>query len=101
MIKGLLILATNTKIKPGDIGFSGYIANADNATLGLVLNLVYLIAGIVGVLILIFAGFRFVTSQGDANQIAAAKKTILGTVIGLVIIMMAFVITQYLLGVLQ
>lgn len=98
----LHLLATSIPIKPDEIGFTGFITDIGSGNvIGLVLNLVYFVAGIVGVLVLIFAGFRFVTSQGDANQIAAAKKTILGTVIGLVIIMIAFVVTQFIIGSIQ
>ncbi len=102
MMHALQLLATAIKkVDPKDIGYDGFVKSASNATLGTVLNAIYVIAGVVGVLIIVFAGYKFVTSNGDANQVAAAKKAILGAVIGIIIVMIAFTVTQYLIGVLQ
>jgi FtsH-binding integral membrane protein len=38
---------------------------------------------------LIFAGFRFITANGDANSISAARNMIIYAVIGLVIAVLA------------
>lgn len=80
-------------IKPEDIGAPN--VNLDTSTMGTVMNTVYLWAGIVAVLVLIIAGFIFITSNGDSSKIVRAKNTVLGAVIGLVIILFAFVITQF------
>lgn len=101
-MKELFILFANAaKVDPKEIGYEGFIKSASDATLGTILNAIYVIAGVVGVLIIVFAGYKFVTSNGDANQVATAKKAILGAVIGLVVVMIAFAVTQYLIGVLQ
>ncbi len=101
-MKELFVFFANVaKVNPKDIGYEGFIKSASSSTLATVLNAIYLIAGVVGVLVIVIAGYKFVTSQGDANQVAAAKKAILGAVIGLVIVMIAFTVTQYLIGVLQ
>ena len=59
------------------------------------LNTVYFWAGVLAVIYIIVAGFRFVTSNGDSGQVAQARKGILGAVVGLVIVLSAFVITNY------
>ena len=59
------------------------------------INLVYYIAGIVAVIVIIIAGFMYSTSTGDAGRITRAKGMILYAVIGLVILLAAFAITQF------
>lgn len=80
-----------------DLGIPEVAANS--STLAGVLNGVYFWAGIIAVLIIVIAGFFFVTANGDANQIARAKKAILGAVIGLVIVLSAYIITGLVLRV--
>ena len=60
-----------------------------------VLTAVYIVAGIACVIVLIVAGIFYATSDGDSSKIQTAKNAILYAVIGLVIIMMAFVITGF------
>lgn len=72
---------------------------ANSNTVNGVLNDVYFWAGIVAVLVIVIAGFYFVTSNGDANQVARAKKAILAAVIGLVVILSAYIITGFVLRV--
>jgi heme/copper-type cytochrome/quinol oxidase subunit 2 len=46
-------------------------------------------AGIAAVIVIIFSGFQYVTSDGDAQKAANARSGIIGAVIGLVIIAVA------------
>lgn len=68
---------------------------ADNATLQDVLGLIYFIAGIVCVLIIVFGGVRYVTSQGEASGVQSAKNTIMFALIGLLVILVASAVTQF------
>lgn len=90
------LAAERVKIKPEEIGLDP-VKDADSALSG-ILNTIYLWAGIVAVLIIVIAAIMYVTSGGNGNQTKRAKDAILGAVIGLVVIMMAFVITQFVLG---
>lgn len=63
-----------------------------------ILNTVYFAAGIVAVIVIIVSAFFYVTSQGDASKIKRAKDGILYSVIGLVIVMVAFLITNFVIG---
>lgn len=47
------------------------------------------IAGVAAVIIIIFGGMQYITSNGDASKAASARSTIVGAVIGLVIIVAA------------
>lgn len=79
----------------GDTGIP--TVDADSAING-VLNTVYFAAGIVAVIVIIVSGIFYSISQGDASKIKRAKDGILYAVVGLVIIMLAFVLTNYVIG---
>ena len=67
---------------------------ADNVVDG-VLNAVYFAAGITAVIVIIVCGIIYSVSQGNAARIERAKNGILYSVVGLVVIMFAFVITNF------
>jgi len=62
------------------------------------LNVTYFVAGVIAVIVIILAGFSFVTSGNDPGAVTKAKNAILYAVIGLVVILSAFVITQFVIG---
>jgi len=62
------------------------------------LNLTYFIAGVIAVIVIILAGLSYVTSGNDPSAVSKAKNAILYAVIGLVVILSAFVITQFVIG---
>ena len=72
--------------------------SGSDADLKNILNTIYFWAGAIAVLIIIYAGVVFVTSKGDASRVAKAKNSIMGAVIGLVIVILAFVITNFIVG---
>ncbi|MFA4871486.1 MAG: LamG-like jellyroll fold domain-containing protein [Patescibacteria group bacterium] len=53
--------------------------------------------GLVAVILIIYAGFLWMTAGGDEKKIETAKKIILGAVIGLIIILSAFAIVSFVL----
>lgn len=63
-----------------------------------VLNTVYFISGAAAVIIIIIAGILYTISDGDSAKISKAKNAILYAIVGLVIIMGAFVITGFISG---
>jgi len=48
-------------------------------------RLLSIIIGIAAVVMIMIAGLKFITSQGDANQVASARNTALYAVIGIVV----------------
>ncbi len=54
-----------------------------------VTNLIAIIAGVAAVIIMILAGIRYITSNGDAEAVSRAKKTIIFAAAGLVVIVVA------------
>lgn len=83
-------------IDPNDIGYTGYETNADNGVQSIVNN-VYLLAGMVAVLTIVIAGYVYVTSRGNQARIKQAKNAIVASLTGIVIIMSAFIITQFII----
>ena len=94
-MKNLLLLA-QTKINPDSIGLDP-VTNADTALADL-LTVVYGAAGVVAVIVIIIGGYLYTISNGSPNDVKRGKDAIVGGVIGLVFVLMAFVITQFVIG---
>lgn len=58
-------------------------------------HIVAIIAVVAAVIILIWAGIRFITSEGEADKAAAARKTAINALIGLVFIVLAQALIGY------
>ena len=69
------------------------------STLKTVLNAVYGLVAVLTVGMIVFGGFRLTISQGDSGKVKKAKDTILYAVIGLLVVLLAFAITNFVLGV--
>lgn len=69
-----------------------------NSTVTNVINILSAIVGVLAVIMIIIAGFRFITSGGSSEQVGSAKKTIIYAVIGLFVVALAQVITQYVIS---
>jgi len=59
-----------------------------------IINIGLGIAGLVAVLFLILGGFRYITSAGNEETAENAKKIITNAIIGIVVIILAFVIVR-------
>jgi hypothetical protein len=63
-----------------------------------VINVMSVLIGAIAVIMIIFGGFRYVTSAGNEQGVTAAKKTIMYALIGLVIVALAQVIVHFVLS---
>src|SRR5262245_16061209 len=59
-----------------------------------IINIGLGLAGLVAVLFLIIGGFRYITSAGNEETAENAKKIITNAIIGVVVIILAFVIVR-------
>lgn len=57
-------------------------------------NIFSVMVGVASVIMIIYGGFKYVTSGGDANSITVAKRTITYAIIGLVIALLSQVIMK-------
>ena len=58
-------------------------------------NLVFIIAGVITIYIILSAGFKFVTSGGNAESTKKAGQTLVFGAVGLFIILMSYVIITW------
>lgn len=86
---------TKIEIKPSDVGLPNPIKTIDGDTMSNLLGILYFFAGVVAVIVIIVGGIRYVASNGDSSQIQSAKNTVTYAVIGLVVVIMAAAITQF------
>jgi cytochrome bd-type quinol oxidase subunit 2 len=63
-----------------------------------IINILSIIVGIVAVIMIIVGGLKYITSGGEANKTAAASKTIIYALIGLVVAVLAQVLVHFVLN---
>ena len=84
----------------GDNGLG--LSNADKDPREMAVNIVkYLMTflGIIAVIIILYGGFMWMTAAGNEDRIAKAKQIIIAGSIGLVVILAAFIIVQFVMKV--
>lgn len=62
-----------------------------------VVNILLFLIGAVAVVMLIYGGFRYVTSAGDSSAVTSAKNTILYAIIGIVVALLSYAILDFVL----
>ncbi|MDB5170383.1 MAG: rane protein of unknown function [Candidatus Saccharibacteria bacterium] len=77
---------------------SGDPISGSNGILLKITNIIAYIAGAAAVIVIILGGLRYVTSNGDSNNVASAKITATGALIGLAIIIVARSLINYLVN---
>lgn len=83
------------KINAGEVGIP---TGSGESLLTNGLNLVYFLAGAVAVIVIIVAGIMYVISSGDAGKVAKAKNLLTYSIVGLIIVLSAFAITNFVIG---
>jgi len=89
-----------------EIGDGKECADPDNETgtgkvndiIKTIVNIFSAIVGVVSVIMIIYGGFKYISSGGDSNKVTEAKNTIIYAVIGLVVVALAQFIVQFVLG---
>jgi len=72
--------------------------NKLNSLIETIVNVITVIVGIVAVIMIIYGGFRYITSGGETAGVAAAKNTIIYAIVGLIIVAMAQIIVKFIIG---
>lgn len=62
-----------------------------------VIDIFSVVVGIVAVIMIIYGGFKYITSGGDSGNITSAKNTIVYAIIGLVVVALAQFLVQFVL----
>lgn len=93
----LLTQLAQMTLSPGDIGYKTGITD-DKTAITSITDLVYFWAGVAVVIVIIISALLFVTSRSDPAQTKRAKDALRGAVIGLAVVILAFTITQFIIG---
>jgi hypothetical protein len=70
---------------------------ATSGAISSILQVVFGVLGAIAVLIIVIAGLRFITAQGDPQGVAKARSAILYAAIGLIVALSAEVIVTFVL----
>jgi hypothetical protein len=91
MLNSILVaVAANAYNLPEVTTDSGLVSN--------ILRIVFGIAGALALLMVILAGFKYITSAGDPQSVAKAKNTLIYSIIGLAVCILAEVIVSFVVG---
>jgi len=87
---------------PGDMlglecveGYSGLSKEDPRIILARIINIALGLLGIIATVLIIYAGFRWMTAGGNEESVKTAQKILTAAIIGLIIILSAFVISNF------
>jgi hypothetical protein len=78
-------------------GSTGVSSNAIASDARTIVTLFSIIVGAVCVIMIIYGGFRYITSGGDSGRVGNAKNTLIYAIVGLVIVALAQLIVHFVL----
>jgi hypothetical protein len=61
----------------------------------IIVNILLYILGAIAVVMIVIGGVRYTTSNGDSSAISGAKNTILYSVVGLIVAILAYAIVNF------
>ena len=68
--------------------------SVDN-TVGSIVNVLLWVVGILAVTMIVWSGFKYITSAGDTSKVTSAKSTLIYAVVGLIIAILAYAIVTF------
>ena len=92
------VIVNTAKLVLGIDGNGWNQSGLDTAQLKDVFNWVYAVAGLVAVVFLIKAGIEYTISHGDMGKTQKAMRSVIYSVVGLVIVLLAAVITNFVMN---
>ncbi len=91
------LLVSAQILPPPPSGLASGFSGSSNTVTGVIIRVVQIalsLAGLIAILFLIIGGFRYVTAAGNEDASETAKKTILNAIIGIIVIILAYVILR-------
>ena len=76
----------------------GSIADFIKTFGGKILSIIFLLAGIVAVIYLVYNGIQYITSAGNADKVKLARSGVINAIIGIIIIAAAYYIINFAIG---
>ena len=80
---------------------AGFVVDSEESLYGLIggiINVVLGFLGIILVMLLLYAGFNWMTAAGDSAKVDTAQDTIKRAVIGIIIVVSAYGIAKFVIG---
>ncbi len=74
---------------------AGYSSSSIGSIVATIISVVLSLLGIVFLVLVVFSGFQWMTAGGNEATIEKAKKRLINSVIGLIIVLAAYVITYF------
>jgi type IV secretory pathway VirB2 component (pilin) len=102
-IQNAILFIFGVNLSPGEANCSDNqacetglpVVDASNGELQQILQIVFGIAAALAVLFIVIAGLRFITSQGNPQEVAKARNTIVYALVGLLVALSAEVIVSF------
>lgn len=94
---------TINKTLENTANFSGYSnTGGDLPTVvgGVILGILTLL-GVVFIILIVFAGFKWMLAQGEDNKITEARNLIVHSIVGLIIVLAAYAISYFIINTLK
>ena len=66
-----------------------------NSIVNRVINTMLFIVGILSVIMIIYSGIRYATAHGDKSQVESAKNTLIYSIVGLVVAIVAYAVVNW------
>lgn len=74
------------------------LPKAKDNILSVILTIVFVTVGAVALLMMVIGGLRYTIAGGDTNKIAEARRMIVYSLVGLVVIALAAIIVNFVIG---
>ena len=96
----VLVSAQNMNRGLAQFQYETQLTNADlTVVIGRIVKIVIGFLGLIAVVIILIGGFQWMTSGGDSEKIANARKLMTNGVIGLFIIVVAYAIALFIMNI--
>lgn len=69
-----------------------------NSTIRKVINIITSFGGILAVMAIVFAGYKYITSGGDSSKVSSAKNMLIYAAIGIAVIAAAQIIVRFVIN---
>ena len=80
----------------GDVGNRAGASDMSlGAAVGAGISIALSLVGLIFLILMVYAGFLWMTARGDEGQVDKARKTIISSTIGLVIVVSAYALTVF------
>jgi hypothetical protein len=95
----LLSLLSDVSVSPtGKVSGSGFYTGSLESVFRVIASTLIFFAGAIAVIMIIVGGLKYITSNGDPKAVEGAKNTILYSVIGLIVAILAYTVVNFVLG---